>query len=405
MAIIVHSPHDGQPVKVRDQDLQRAIRDGEGRIFYAVKRGDEQGYYGALTRKGSDKDERRYVELLEKMEKAREVGKARSAEQIHDATGKTKGPGMLRWVLLLIVAAVIAAVTWHLVRPDNSTNEPRVDPGQQEGESGSETAPQGMGPAHDGLLTSDGISHSPYRQNALLSTEGYVGTASGLRYKILRPGTGDTAVAGRYVLVEYAGKLLSGEEFDRSDPDRPVGFILWSGKAPRGWDEGVAGMRVGEKRRLILTPELVCGPYPGGVVVPDGTLCFDIELVGVLPGVRMTTQEAGDGAIARPGDTIQVHYEAYLGRERESYDSTYDRGEPTELRIGTGEVIPGWDLGVIGMTEGETRLIEIPPYLGYGRRGAAGIIPPGASLRYTVELIRVKSSTARRAEVMRDHGG
>ena len=60
---------------------------------------------------------------------------------------------------------------------------------------------------------------------------------------------------------------------------------------------------------------------------------------------------------------------------------------------------------ILGMTEGETRLIEIPPYLGYGRRGAAGIIPPGASLRYTVELIRVKSSTARRAEVLRDQGG
>ena len=130
MAIIVHSPHDGQPVKVRDQDLQRAIRDGEGRIFYAVKRTDEQGYYGALTRKGSDKDEQRYIELLKKMETAREVGKIRSAEQIHDATGKAKGPGMLRWVLLLIVAVLIAAVAWYVSQPDNSTVLPWNHPDQ-----------------------------------------------------------------------------------------------------------------------------------------------------------------------------------------------------------------------------------------------------------------------------------
>ncbi len=395
MAIIVHSPHDGQPVKVRDQDMQRAIRDGEGRIFYAVKRSDDQGYYGALTRKGSDKDERRYVELLEKMQTAREVGKVRSAEQIHDATGKASGPGMLRWVLLLIVAALIAAGAWYLSQPDNPLGRPGMSPDGQEG----------LPDSQNDESSKKSINNGPSTSSKDFSLEGYVGTASGLRYKILRPGKGDTAVAGRYVLVEYAGKLMSGEAFDRSEPERPVGFILWSGKAPRGWDEGVAGMRVGEKRRLILTPELVCGPYPGNVVLPDGTLCFDIELVGVLPGVRMTTQVKGDGAIARPGDTIRVHYTAYIDRERESYDSTYDRGKPTELRIGTGELIPGWDLGVIGMTEGETRLIEIPPYLGYGQRGAAGIIPPGASLRYTVELLRVKSSTARHAEVTRDQGG
>lgn len=401
MAIIVHSPHDGQPVKVRDQDLQRAIRDSEGRIFYAVKRSDEQGYYGAFTRKGSDKDEQRYIELLEKMETAREVGKVRSAEQIHDATGKAKGPGMLRWVLLLIVALLIAAATWYLTRPDNSLPLPGIDPDPQS----EDISEQVRGAGYGALQTSGGTARPSYGQEALLPTEGYVGTASGLRYKILRPGTGDTAVAGRYVLVEYVGQEMSGEVFDRSEPDRPVGFILWSGKVPRGWDEGVVGMRVGEKRRLILSPELVCGPYPGNVVLPDGNLCFDIELVGILPGVRITTQVAGDGAIARPGDTVQVHYKAYVGRERESYDSTYDRDEPADLRICTGEVIAGWDLGVNGMAEGEVRLIEIPPYLAYGQRGAAGIIPPGASLRYTIELVHVKSSSARRAEVMRDQGG
>jgi peptidylprolyl isomerase len=406
MAMIVHSPHDGQPVKVRDQDLQRAIRDGEGRIFYAVKRSDGQGYYGALTRKGSDKDEQRHLEMLEKMETAREVGKERSAEQIHDATGKSTGPGMMRWVLLLIVAALIAAAAWYLTRPDNSPGAPGTDPGIPGEHQNSGAGPLGVGPSdRGGLLVADGSTHALASMDQMMAAEGYVATASGLRYTILRPGTGDTAVAGRYVLVEYAGATLSGNRFDQSEPGRPTGFVLWSGEVPRGWDEGVVGMRVGEKRRLILTPELMCGPYPGSVVLPDGTLSFDIELVGVLPGVRLTTHSVGDGAIARPGDTVQVHYRAYIGREQTTYDSTYDRSDPVELRIGTGEVIPGWELGVIGMTVGETRLIEIPPYLGYGERGAAGIIPPGASLRYTVELVGVKSSTARHAIVLRDQGG
>jgi oligopeptide transport system substrate-binding protein len=363
MAMIVHSPHDGQPVKVRDQDLQRAIRDGEGRIFYAVKRSDGQGYYGAFTRKGSDKDEQRYLEMLEKTETAREVGKARSAEQLHDATGKANGPGMLRWVILFIVAALIAAVTWYLVQPDNdgagASDRLRESPGGT-GE------PQGNARTTGDTVLVDGPA-SLAELYARLRKEGYVGTASGLRYKILSPGKGEMAVAGRYVLVEYTGANRSGHMFDRSEPGRPVGFVLWSGEVPRGWDEGVVGMRVGEVRRLVLSPELVCGPYPGDVVVPDGVLSFDIRLVGILPGVRLTMQEPGEGAIARPGDTVRVHYEAFVGRNPVAFDSTYERTEPAEMNVGTGEVITGWEMGVVGMTEGETRLIEIPP----SRRGQA----------------------------------
>jgi FKBP-type peptidyl-prolyl cis-trans isomerase len=387
MAIIVHSPHDGQPVKVRDQDLERAIRDSEGRIFYAVKRSDGQGYYGALTRKGSDKDEQRHLEMLEKMKTARDIGKVRSDAQVHDATGKKAGPGVLAWVLLLIVAILIAAITWHFVKPDNANVLPTPAP-QPPAEA------PGAGATLDALID--------HEIELALDAQGYVGTSSGLRYKILEPGVGEPAVAGRYVQVQYVASTLKGELFDQTDPDRPAGFVMWSGRVPRGWDEGVSGMRVGEKRRLILTPEMMCGPYPGDVVLPDGVLVFDMELMGVLPGVRYTKVAEGDGAIAGPGDVVRVHYLAYLGRDRACYDSTYDRGEPVELRIGTGEVIQGWELGVAGMVEGEKRAIEIPPYLGYGPRGAAGVIPPGASLRYTVELVRVVGPANRVADAGRD---
>ncbi len=414
MAMIVHSPHDGQAVKVRDQDLQRAIRDGEGRIFYAVRRSDGQGYYGSFTRKGSDKDEQRYLDMLEKTQHARGVGAERSAQQIHDATGQSSRPGVMRWVLLLIVAAIIASVTWYLVRPDNQTGGTGHLPADQPtpGASGSAGTGTGMGVDINTLTGTGTVGDAVVvggRGDPQIFVEAsgqhYIGTASGLRYTILRPGTGDTAVAGRYVLVQFTASSLSGQQIDRSVPERPVGFVLWSGGAPRGWDEGVAGMRVGEKRRVILSPELLFGRYPGSVELPETTLQFDFELVGVLPGVRVTTDTPGHGSIARPGDTVQVHYKAYIDRSSMAYDSSYDRGEPVEFRIGAGEVIQGWELGVIGMIEGETRTIEIPPYLGYGEHGAAGVIPPGASLRYYIELLKVTGPASRYADISFDHSG
>ncbi len=403
MAMIVHSPHDGQAVKVRDQDLERAIRDSEGRIFYAVKRSDGQGYYGSFTRKGSDKDEQRCLDMIDKTQRAHDSGAERSAQQIHDATGKPSGPGIMRWVWLLVLAAVIAMVTWYLVRPDNQGEGVGGVPGDQH-------VPAGPGSGLDGgdvsSLLDGGVGVvEGFGVGVGVADRNYIGTASGLRYAILRPGTGEAAVAGRYVQVNFVVSTLSGELIDRSDPGGPVGYVLWSGRVLRGLDEGVAGMRVGEKRRLFLPPELLYGRYPGSVTLPDTALLFDIELVGVLPGIRFTTDTLGHGSIARPGDTVQVHYRAFIGRTTTAYDSSYDRGEPIEFRIGAGEVIQGWELGVIGMSEGETRTIEIPPYLGYGERGAAGVIPPGAELRYIIELVKVTGPASRYADVGFDQGG
>lgn len=393
MALIVHSPHDGQEVKVRDQDLERAIRDSEGRIFYAVKRSDGQGYYGSFTRKGSEKDEQRYLEMLQKTQRAREVGAERSAQQIHDATGKHSGPGIFRWVLLLIVAALIAAVSWFVFGSDNLCcgGQPPVD--EQAAPSESATESRAVMDIHAWLVSNDAVAdESAYRAH-------FVGTSSGLNYSILRPGTGEVADAGRYVQIRYTASTLSGELIDQSDESRPVGFVLWSGRVPRGLDEGVTGMRVGEKRRVVLPLELMAGPYPGDVVLPDTPLVFDLELIDVLPGVRLVMNEPGRGTIARPGDTVQVHYKAFLGRDSEAYDDTYGRGEPAEYRIGTGEVIQGWELGVVGMAVGETRTVEIPAYLGYGPRGAAGVIPPDAGLRYTIELLKVTGPATRHIDI------
>src|SRR5690349_10867484 len=110
-----------------------------------------------------------------------------------------------------------------------------------------------------------------------------VTTASGLRYVDLVAGTGREAVAGNLVSVHYTGWLTNGTKFDSSvDRGDPFSFPLGGGKVIRGWDEGVAGMKVGGKRKLTIPPQLGYGARgAGGVIPPNATLVFDVELLGI----------------------------------------------------------------------------------------------------------------------------
>jgi FKBP-type peptidyl-prolyl cis-trans isomerase FkpA len=108
-------------------------------------------------------------------------------------------------------------------------------------------------------------------------------TDSGLKFEDLNLGTGDTAVSGNRVSVHYTGWLLEGDKFDSSlDRNQPFDFTLGKGMVIAGWDEGVAGMRVGGKRRLTIPPQLGYGAQgAGGVIPPHATLVFDVELLSV----------------------------------------------------------------------------------------------------------------------------
>lgn len=100
--------------------------------------------------------------------------------------------------------------------------------------------------------------------------------------------------------------------------------------------------------------------------------------------------QVGAGAEAQTGKQVSVHYTGWLAEGGTKFDSSLDRGKPFSFQLGAGDVIKGWDQGVVGMKVGGKRRLTIPQHLGYGRRGFADLIPPRAALIFEVELLAVR---------------
>ena len=110
-------------------------------------------------------------------------------------------------------------------------------------------------------------------------------------------------------------------------------------------------------------------------------------------GLQYEDTVVGDGAQAARGQQVRVHYTGWLwqdGTQGAKFDSSRDRNDPFEFPLGAGMVIKGWDEGVQGMQVGGQRSLIIPATLGYGARGAGGVIPPNATLRFDVELLAIQ---------------
>jgi peptidylprolyl isomerase len=103
----------------------------------------------------------------------------------------------------------------------------------------------------------------------------------------------------------------------------------------------------------------------------------------------VTELAEGEGVEATSGATVSVHYVGVAHSTGEEFDASYNRGTPLSFRLGVGQVIAGWDQGVQGMKVGGRRQLVIPPHLGYGDRGAGGVIKPGETLIFVVDLLGV----------------
>jgi len=203
-------------------------------------------------------------------------------------------------------------------------------------------------------------------------------TASGLKVVFTERGDGAQAVAGSVVKVHYVGKLQDGTEFDNSvKRGEPIEFPVGQGYVIKGWDEGIAMMRVGDKATLVIPPAIGYGDRDMGTIPPNSTLYFDVELVAVkevkqpepfdIEGKKVETTPSGlqyvmvveneDGEQAYANMTAEVEYSLYL-EDGTMVDSRIPRGTPFKFTLGAGQVIPGWDEGIRLMQVGEKMRIS-----------------------------------------------
>ncbi len=252
------------------------------------------------------------------------------------------------------------------------------------------------------LVASAGVSTAGPSQADQNKSKTMKKTESGLEYADEKEGDGETPKAGQTCIVHYTGWLwennAKGKEFDSSKKrNAPFAFHVAEGQVIKGWDEGVATMKVGGKRELLIPAELGYGEKGrGGVIPPNATLLFEVELLGVLKktdsGLEYRDIKVGDGPSPKSGQTCVMHYTGWLWQSAKGkkFDSSLDRGESFSFPIGTKSVIAGWDEGVATMKVGGKRELLIPANLGYGASGAGSAIPPNATLFFEVELLGVK---------------
>lgn len=187
------------------------------------------------------------------------------------------------WIGSMVMAAALAAgcgggdappVSLDAEAPGNTpaVQETAASQAPESGTASSEPAAESPAPAAGGP--------------AKVDPKSYTTTSSGLKYAVLKPGTGETA-EHHTVAVHYTGWLKDGKKFDSSlDRGEPIEFGLGHGQVIPGWDEGIKGMKVGEKRQLVIPAELGYGDRgtPDGSIPPGSTLIFDVELVRVSEG-------------------------------------------------------------------------------------------------------------------------
>ena len=212
-----------------------------------------------------------------------------------------------------------------------------------------------------------------------------------------KPGTGPAAGDGALLSMRYTGKLAKGGKvFDSNmgGGKPPFTLTLGGGQVIKGWEEGLQGIKAGERRTLTIPAAKGYGEQGAGAdIPPNADLVFDVEAISVLPRDKQDTVERetvkpGTGAVVKAGDTVTFHY---IGKTSDGteFDNSYTRGKPLATPVGQGRLVPGMDAGLEGMKVGGKYRLTIPPLLGYGMQGTPdGKVPPNAVLVFDVEILK-----------------
>ncbi len=238
-------------------------------------------------------------------------------------------------------------------------------------------------------------------------------TDSGLQYMIVENGSGDAPQNGDVVTVDYIANLANGVEFDNSyTSGQPMAFPLGQGRIIPGWDEAISLMRVGDKMKVIIPPELAFGEQgAGGVIPPNATLYFELELVKISAGSPESPTDVadsdytvadnglktfditvGDGTTAEAGNIVTIDYTGWL-TDGTKFDSSIDRASPATFALSQGQFIPGSDAGIEGMKVNGSRQMIIPASEAFGDAGIPGLVPPGADIILEVQLLDVQEGS------------
>jgi peptidylprolyl isomerase len=200
---------------------------------------------------------------------------------------------------------------------------------------------------------------------------------------------------GDWAVMLYKGTLKNGTVFDDNmkPTDAPFVFKVGAGGVIAGWDQGIPGMTKGSKRRLEIPGALAYGDSSPSEKIPaNSDLYFDVELLEVIKAdgygdYIKNTVKPGSGPEAKTGDKITVHYTGKLLNGKK-FDSSKDRNEPFTITLGAGQVIKGWEIGLVGMKKGEVRMLRLMPGAAYGEQGTQGI-DPNQPLDFEVECLAI----------------
>ena len=234
---------------------------------------------------------------------------------------------------------------------------------------------------------------------------------TGAKFTDTTAGTGASPETGQVVTIHFTGTLEDGTEWGTTVGQDPFSFVLGSAPIP-GLDEGVATMKPGGQRTMVLPPESAFGAEGAQGVPANETVTLDVELVAISdpstaspPAVSEEEVDLGSGLTAidivegtgaevKAGDTVTVHYSGWLSADGTRFDTSLGRDASTPpavftFPVGEGGVIDGWDLGVPGMKEGGKRRLIIPAALAYGDEAQGDVIPANADLIFDIELVQI----------------